>query len=279
MPDNPVATPAVSTPPTVAPSKTAEVTASGQVSGDVVEPWLIGQDTTTNPSEPSETKPAAQGLPEESKPSPAKTEPPDVEKLVNERVEAERRRLQGERDRQVYQDRLRAQAEAQAALQQQLAQAAEQKRLTEMDDESFGKEVRDRTKAEQERLGLWQQAQQDATLNWVNTIRQIADRKLPDGAKPEFQQRQAPGAPNQFQSFEEMVDFIVDSRMKQELPKALKDKEKAIREAIEKERTAKEAETEAPVLDSGSPFPSNGKASSEENILAGIIELQAKKRR
>lgn len=276
MADNLVAAPVESTPPPAAPSqgKAAPVTESQP--SDVVEtpePWL----TTTNPQATSDDKAEPQEH-QASPPAPAK-ETPDVDKLVAEKVEAMRRKLQSENDQRVHMERMRAQQEARAALDLQMQQQAEAQRINAMDDEEFGKYFREQSKVVNERQAVLTQAQQQAALGWVNTIRAIAEKKLTDDEKAEFRRRDTPGSPDQFQSFEQMLDFLADTRVKREVEKVSKEKEKTIREAIEKERAAKEAEESAPILDSGKPTPSGASATSDDNILAGIIELQRSKRR
>jgi hypothetical protein len=276
MEDNTVPTPVAATPPQVGPSegKAAPVVESQSSDVEVPEPWL----TSTDPQATSDDKAAPQEQ-QDSPKAPAKQEVPDIDKLVAERVEAARRKLQSENDQRIHLERLRAQAEARAALEAQLQQQADAQRINAMDDEEFGKFYREQSKTVNERQAIMTQAQQQAALGWVNTIRAIAQKKLTDEEKAEFQRRDTPGSSDQFQSFEEMLDFLSETRVKRDLEKAVKEKEKTIREAIEKERAAREAEENAPILDSGRPTPSDANASSEDNILAGIIELQRNKRR
>jgi len=277
MDDNQVVAPVENTPPAQTPSEGKAAPVVESVSSDVEgtpEPWL----TSTNPPATSDDKAALQEQ-QDSPKAPAKQEVPDIDKLVAEKVEAARRKLQSENDQRIHLERLRAQAEARAQLEAQLQQQAEQQRINSLDDEEFGKFVREQSKTVNERQAIMAQAQQQAALGWINTIRAIAEKKLTDDEKAEFHRRDTPGSSDQFQSFEEMLDFLSDSRVKRDLEKAIKEKEKTIREAIEKERAAKEAEENAPVLDSGRPSPSDANASSEDNILAGIIELQRNKRR
>ena len=277
MDDNRVGAPVENTPPATPPSEGKAAPVVESVSSDVEgtpEPWL----TSTNPPATSDDKAALQEQ-QDSPKAPAKQEVPDIDKLVAEKVEAARRKLQGENDQRIHLERLRAQAEARAQLEAQLQQQAEQQHINSLDDEEFGKFVREQGKTVSERQALLTQAQQQAALGWINTIRAIAEKKLTDDEKAEFHRRDTPGSSDQFQSFEEMLDFLSDSRVKRDLDKAIKEKEKTIRETIEKERAAKEAEENAPILDSGRPSPSDANASSEDNILAGIIELQRSKRR
>lgn len=277
MEDNTVPTPVAATPPQVGPSEGKAAPVPESQPSDVEgtpEPWL----TSTDPQATSDDKAALQEQ-QVRPPAPATKEVPDIDKLVAEKVEAARRKLQSDNDQRIHQERIRAQAEARAQLEAQLQQQADAQRINAMDDEEFGKFYREQSKTVNERQAIMTQAQQQAALGWVNTIRAIAQKKLTDEEKAEFQRRDTPGSSDQFQSFEEMLDFLSETRVKRDLEKAVKEKEKTIREAIEKERAAKEAEENAPILDSGRPTPSDANASSEDNILQGLIDMQRNKRR
>jgi len=272
-----------------APSEAAQTPVAEPAASDVEENWVADLEASTNP-QPASDKPApAQEQPESPQASAAEPETtPDVEKLVAERLtaekqkwqaerEADRRREQSERDRQLHMERLRAQAEARAQLEREAAAAtrvaAERQRLDSMDDAEY----RAHMKKQEEMYALRQSLENELaaahTLSWVNYLRGVADRRLDDADKAEFRTRDMT---NQFQSVEEIVDFLARSMSRKETEKALKDKEKAIREAIEKERVAKEAEGQAPIADSGAPTSSGRKLSLEENILEGLIEEQQK---
>jgi len=229
----------------MAPKATSEATqATAQ------EPVAQVQPATTPASE---APPATvQELPP-SGTTPAETAAPeiDIEAVLShpklqERLEAERRKFQSQKDREVQQERLRIYQEAQ----EQLRLERERQHTAAMDNEDYGAWVREQDQKEQERADdrrkFDQQRQQWIAINNEAALSIVKDAK----AREALEQRNNAG---EFKTYPDFVAAAHEIQAAVVAERAGDKRAREAREAAEKGATARLAGTAAPDLATGQP--------------------------
>ena len=208
---------------------------------------------TPSVTAPSEAPPATvQELPP-SGTTPAETAAPEIDidalmdhPRVKERFEADRRRLQSIKDREVQQERLRIYQEAQ----EQLRLERERQHTAAMDNEDYGAWVREQDQKEQERADdrrkFDQQRQQWIAINNEAALSIVKDAK----AREALEQRNNAG---EFKTYPDFVAAAHEIQAAVMAERAGDKRAREAREAAEKGATARLAGTAAPDLATGQP--------------------------
>lgn len=231
----------------------------------------MSDDATKTPSDVPQPEGVTAGEQPVTTPSDAAPEqgleitPELIEKVLSHQEVQNRiyRQAQSMKDRELH--RLRQEQEARE----------QQRKIEQMDDEEYG-----RWQRQQARLQQATQAAVRETLAQVFTkaqeraVASIED----DDARAEVEEKLAANA---FDEFEDFLDAVAEAKAKsktaKEVAKARKQLEKEIRESLEKERTADEANF-APEFGRGLPA-ARRKLSGMQSISAGFAEELAKARK
>jgi len=151
----------------------------------------------------------------------------------------------------------------------------EQRRLMEMDDEEYGRMIREQQHIEE----LVRQRATEAMIPVFYALQNKALNKVGDTqTRSQIEQQIATGdLADLEQILETIIDTEVAARTQKQLTKMEQKLRKEIREAIEKERAAEIADEDdvPPVLGSGIPTGS-GELYGESLISAGVAELRRK---
>jgi hypothetical protein len=185
-------------------------------------------------------------------------------------TEAIKRRVQSEADKRL--DRFRREQEAQAAQQKQQAQAAEeQQRLEEMDDEDYGRYVREQVRQQQ---AAQTQIQQNMSAAWQKEGLDLLN------AIPDSQLRERVNSAT-YGSWEEFRNAANEARIEATVAQRLAKAQKTHTEAATKEETAQEVESASSfVQGTGRPVSSMTafrKKTEQEQWREALGELFGKK--
>lgn len=202
----------------------------------------------------SETEPVAQDTIQAPPPPPA----PAVDEVAIEK------RYQAIYDRRLDQERRRLEVQ----MQQQQQQAAQAAAVAEMDDEEFGRFMRENQRAQQAT-----QAQIVQTLRGVYSEQtaQVLGIVSDSKARQEVEERNNKG---EFKSFGEFLHAAQEAELGARIEKSKAELEKQIRETVQKEMTAQNAASGGVVLGSGMPTLKFDfeKLSPKEKIKAALRE-------
>lgn len=189
---------------------------------------------------------------------------------VEEMLEQERRKLQSAKDRELHQQRMAWQQE-----QERLRLEAEERaRLEGMDDEDYGRYVREQQNKMREQQESAQKVRENLIMAVQNeTLGQISDKELRAEIEAQINE-------GQFKSWGELQQAIISKATAKEVAKTKTQMEASIREAVQKELAAQLADTPTPTLGTGLPTRPTRNLSADENIALGFAEaLAAQKRR
>jgi hypothetical protein len=239
---------------------TSETTATAQEpAGGSVTPAQSSGQVTTSTAPASETAPAAQ----------EQTVAPPAERMTRERIkellETDKdlqaeiyRRAQSMKDQELHRERLRAQQEA------------EQRRIQEMDDEEYGRYLR-------EQADMQSRLQQEMTPRLARVLNDVRDTFLSsiedEEARAEVTKREANG---EFQTAKDFYRAVVEAQAKSLTAKQLAREEarlkKELREAITKELTAEAADVPTPEIGRGLAAPRYQDLHGIDAIKAGLAQ-------
>ena len=228
------------------------------------------QSSATEGAAPQEQPEA--GAPPEAGSEPAKQEEQkpsiDIDTILNRPEVAEqiRRRVQSEADKRLvrYQQQLEARRKAEE----------QRRRMEQMDDEDYGAFVRQQQQMEGYAT---QRTQQRLAETYGKLTEQVLESVKDEALREQLAKR---NEADEFESFDAFLNARDEAVLEAEKQKMASSLEKQIREAVQKELKAQEAEqARAPVLGSGLPTTQLDIKSMtpDQLIAAGLASRQKKK--
>lgn len=252
--------------------KVPEAQETGEEGNRALRPQASATEGTESQEQPRATPEArpGDGQPEGAAPegasvpaSPQAEPSVDIEKILGQPEVAEqiRRRVQSEADKRLmrYQQQLEARRQAEE----------QRRRMEQMDDEDYGAFVRQQQQME---AYAGQRAQQRLAETYVQLTEQVLSSVEDETLRQRLAER---NEANEFESFDAFLKARDEAVLEVEKQKMAGSLEKQIREAVQKELKANEAEhARAPVLGSGLPTTALDikKMTPEQKILAGLSQ-------
>ena len=184
-------------------------------------------------------------------------------------LEQQRRAWQSQKDRELHQAQMRWQQE-----QERLRRDAEERaRLDGMDDEDFGRFVREQQQKQQELAEITRSSVTQSML----TVQQQTLDQIPDADVRE----QIINGINEgkYQNWGELQKALLDAVTEKRVAKTRAELEQSIREAVQRELTAQLADTPTPSLGTGLPTKSAQYLSTDDLLSQGYAERVASQRR
>jgi hypothetical protein len=206
---------------------------------------------------------AGQGLPAQSQPETL------TRQQAEEMMEQQRRAWQSQKDRELYQAQMRWQQE-----QERLRREAEERaRQENMDDEDYGRFVREQQRKQQELAEITQYSVTQSML----AVQQQTLEQIPDA---DVREQIANGInEGKYQSWAELQKAILDAVVEKRVTKTRAELEQSIREAVQRELTAQLADTPTPSLGTGLPTKSAQHLSTDDLLSQGFADRVASQRR
>lgn len=191
------------------------------------------------------------------------------EAMLAEEKERLRREMQSAKDREIHQTRLAWQQEQERLRLEQ----EERARLEGMDDEDYGRYVREQQNKMREQQESAQKVRENLIMAVQNeTLGQISDKELRAEIEAQINE-------GQFKSWGELQQAIISKATAKEVAKTKTQMEASIREAVQKELAAQLADTPTPTLGTGLPTRPTRNLSADENISIGFAEAVAAQKR
>lgn len=210
-------------------------------------------------------KESAVEAPSTAESAPAQEQQPTAytQEQVNEMLARRERELQSAKDRELHRARLQAQAEVDAARRA----SEEQARLENMDDEDYGRYVREKVTKDQE---LGAQASAHVTRAMLDVQAQTLSQITDADKRAEIEGKINDG---QYKSWGDLIGDVVTAAVAAQLAK----ESKVVKEAARKEATAEIANIPVPVLGSGTNSTRSTRPMSSSDLFSqGFAEaLQA----
>ena len=202
--------------------------------------------------------------------NPANSQPETLTRQqAEEMLEQQRRAWQSQKDRELHQAQMRWQQE-----QERLRRDAEERaRLDGMDDEDFGRFVREQQQKQQELAEITRSSVTQSML----TVQQQTLDQIPDADVRE----QIINGINEgkYQNWGELQKALLDAVTEKRVAKTRAELEQSIREAVQRELTAQLADTPTPSLGTGLPTKSAQYLSTDDLLSQGYAERVASQRR
>jgi uncharacterized membrane protein len=202
---------------------------------------------------------------------PQQTPPQDplADEKVQAAIEAERRKWQSQKDREIHQVRM----EVQQQLDRQRREAEERAKLEGMDDEDYGRYVREQAQKQRDLDETTRSSVTQAMLAvQAQSLEAIPDKDVREAIEKKINE-------GTYKSWGELQKDLLEAYTEKKVAKARVELEKSIREAVQKELAAQLADTPVPTLGSGLPTKSARNLSTDELLEQGWREAIAAKRK
>ena len=209
------------------------------------------------------TQEPGQGTPADSQPETL------TRQQAEEMLEQQRRQWQSQKDRELYQAQMNWRQD-----QERLRREAEERaRLEGLDDEDYGRFVREQQQKQQELTEITRNSVTQSML----AVQQQTLEQIPDADVRE----QIVNGINEgkYQNWGELQKALLDAVTEKRVAKTRAELEQSIREAVQRELTAQLADTPTPSLGTGLPTKSAQNLSTEDLLSQGYAEKVASQRR